>query len=191
MPIKVKELSAVDVNRLRHPGHMQNAVGGVSGLQSHVTPTGAKSWLPRCLVGAKRRHVGLGGYHDVSLSQARERAHEASDLVRHGIDPVECRKATTAALVASQKRGMTSARAMEKYLAGKLAEFDNEKHRKQWRATLDKYAIPELGEMPVDDITVQVDLSSCCAASSARLSHLAFENYRALHPSAECRRRGL
>jgi integrase len=158
MPIKVKELSALDVKRLKHPGHTHNAVyavGGVSGLQLQVTPTGAKSWLLRCMVGAKRRHVGLGGYPDVSLSQARERAREASDLVRHGIDPIEHRKATTAALVASQKRGMTFASAMEKYLAGKLAEFDNEKHRKQWRATLDKYAIPELGEMSVDDIAVQ------------------------------------
>jgi len=50
---------------------------------------------------------------------------------------------------------MTFARAMEKYLAGKLAEFDNEKHRKQWRATLDNYAVPELGSMIVSEISVQ------------------------------------
>jgi integrase len=61
----------------------------------------------------------------------------------------------TAALMVTQKRGMTFERAMEKYLVGKLAEFDNEKHRKQWRATLDRYAVPELGVMLVDDITVQ------------------------------------
>ena len=158
MPLKAREMSALEVNRLKHPGHGHNAtfaVGGVNGLQLQVTPTGARSWLLRCTVGAKRRHVGLGGYPDVPLTQARERAREARDLIRQGIDPIEHRKATTAALVASQNKGMTFARAMEKYLAGKLAEFDNEKHRKQWRATLDNYAVPELGGMFVSEISVQ------------------------------------
>jgi integrase len=44
---------------------------------------------------------------------------------------------------------------MSKYLAIKLLEFDNEKHRKQWRATLDQYAVPAVGGMLVADITVQ------------------------------------
>jgi len=43
---------------------------------------------------------------------------------------------------------------MERYLDGKLQEFDDEKHRKQWRATLDKYAIPKLGKILVADIDV-------------------------------------
>ena len=43
---------------------------------------------------------------------------------------------------------------MERFLKIKLAEFDNEKHRKQWRATLDAYAVPALGGMLVSDITV-------------------------------------
>ena len=158
MPVKAKELSALEIRRLKHPGHTHNAtfaVGGVDGLQLQVTPSGARSWLLRCTVGSKRRHVGLGGYPDVNLAQARERAREARELIRHGIDPIEHRKAATEALVASQKRGMTFSRAMERYLVGKLAEFGNEKHRKQWRATLDLYAAPELGGLLVDDITAQ------------------------------------
>jgi hypothetical protein len=107
------------------------------------------------MVGAKRRHLGLSGYPDVTVAQARERAREARDLVGQGIDPIEHRRATTAALVASQLCGLTFGRAMEKFLVGKLAEFDNEKHRKQWRATLDKYAVPKLGGVPVDEISVQ------------------------------------
>lgn len=158
MPVKVKELSALDVKRRKHPGHGHNAiiaVGGVDGLQLQINRTGAKSWLLRCMVGAKRRHIGLGGYPDVTLAQARERAREARDLIRQGIDPIEHRKAAIAALVASQKRGMTFKSAMEKYLVGKLAEFGNEKHRKQWRATLDRYAAPDLGNLLVADIAVQ------------------------------------
>lgn len=33
-----------------------------------------------------------------------------------------------------------------KYLAKKDGEFRNEKHRKQWRSTLDTYAAPECGQ---------------------------------------------
>ncbi|WMS43446.1 integrase arm-type DNA-binding domain-containing protein [Acuticoccus sp. MNP-M23] len=157
MPKKARELSALDVKRLRHPGHGLNAtfaVGGVDGLILQVTPTGARSWLLRCLVAGKRRHIGLGGYPDVPLAGARDRAREARELIRQGVDPVEHRKATAAALVAARKRGMTFSDAMERYLKNKLAEFRSDKHRKQWRSTLDAYAVPAVGDMLVSDIGV-------------------------------------
>jgi integrase len=157
MPRKAKELSPIEVKRLEHPGHTNNAtfaVGGIDGLLMQITPTGARSWLLRCNVGDKRRHMGLGGFPDVTLAGARERAREARDMIRQGVDPVEHRKATRAALVAAQKRGLTFAEAMEKYLVGKLAEFENPKHKKQWRATLDAYAVPMVGDMLVSDMGV-------------------------------------
>jgi integrase len=157
MPKKAKELSALEVKRLEHSGNRGNitfSVGGVDGLILQITPTGARSWLLRCQVGAKRRHIGLGGYPDVSLAQARERARESRDLIWQGIDPVEQRKANRAALAAAQQRGLSFADAMERFLIGKLQEFSNPKHQKQWRATLDAYAIPPLGNMLVSDIGV-------------------------------------
>jgi len=157
MPKKAKALSALEVKRLEHPGHGHNAtfaVGGIDGLLMQISATGARSWLLRCTVGDKRRHIGLGGYPDVTLAGARERAREARDMIRQGIDPVEHRKAARAALVAARKRGLTFSEAMEKFLVGKLAEFANAKHRKQWRATLDNYAVPALGGMLVSDIGV-------------------------------------
>jgi integrase len=157
MPRKARELTAVEVRRLEHPGRGRNltfAVGGVDGLMLQITPTGGRSWLLRCTVGAKRREIGLGGFPDISLAAARERAREIKELIWQGIDPVEQRKSVRASLIAAQRRGLTFEAAMEKYLAGKLAEFENPKHRKQWRATLDSYALPALGNMLVDDITV-------------------------------------
>ena len=157
MPKKARELKALEVNRLKHPGNHGNvtfAVGGVDGLLIQITPTGARSWILRCKVGERRRHIGLGGFPDVPLVSARERAREAREMIRNGIDPIEVRKAKAAALYAAQKRGMSFRKAKDKYLIGKLAEFDNAKHRKQWRATLDKYADPALGDMLVSDISV-------------------------------------
>ena len=79
MPRQAKELSAVEVKRLEHPGRGRNAtisVGGVSGLMLQITPNGGRTWLLRVMVGEKRREIGLGGYPDVTLAQARERARE-------------------------------------------------------------------------------------------------------------------
>lgn len=157
MPKKAKELSAIDVKRLAHPGNVGNVnvpVGGVAGLRLQITPTNAKSWLLITTVATKVRQIGLGGYPDVTLSQARDLAREMRDKISRGIDPVEERKAVKAALVAAQKRGLTFNAAVERYLAHKLEEFRNEKHRKQWKSTLDAYASPAIGGMLVSDITV-------------------------------------
>lgn len=158
MPRVAKELSALDVKRLRHPGSGGNAtfaVGGVSGLLMQVTPNNGRTWLLRVSVGGRRREIGLGGFPDVTLAQARDRAREAKDAIRRGVDPVEERKAARAALVAARHRGLTFADAVDKSLAAKLDGFRNAKHRDQWRNTLGTYALPQLGTMLVQEITVQ------------------------------------
>lgn len=157
MPKKAKELSALDVKRLAHPGGVGNVnfpVGGVAGLRLQVTPTNAKSWLLITTVASKVRQIGLGGYPDVTLSQARDLAREMRDKISRGIDPVEERKAAKAMLFAAQKRGLTFDDAVEKYLEHKLEELTNDKHRKQWRSTLMTYASPQIGKMLVSEITV-------------------------------------
>ncbi|EYD75856.1 putative P4-family integrase [Rubellimicrobium mesophilum DSM 19309] len=158
MPRQARELTPLEVKRLTHPGRGGNvtfAVGGVSGLLLQVTPTGGRTWLLRTTVGEKRREIGLGGFPDVPLAQARERAREAKAAIRRGIDPVEERKAARASLAAAQRRGLTFGLASDRFLVAKLTEFRNPKHQAQWRSTLDTYARPELGSMLVSDITVQ------------------------------------
>lgn len=157
MPKVAKELSPLDVKRLQHSGRGRNycvPVGGVAGLMLQITPNNGKTWLLRVKVGAKRREIGLGGYPTVTLAQARERARETRDAIWRGVDPVEERKAARAALEAAQRRGLTFADAVDAFLADKLAEFRNEKHKAQWRSTLDTYAGPAIGKMLVGDITV-------------------------------------
>ncbi|MGI3166782.1 tyrosine-type recombinase/integrase [Pseudooceanicola sp. 200-1SW] len=158
MPKVAKELSALEIKRLEHPGKGINhtvAVGGVAGLMLQITPNSGKTWLLRTVVGAKRREFGLGGYPEVSLAAARDRARELKGRIREGIDPTEERKAHKAALIAAQRRGMTFEDAVEKYLSAKLDQYKNPKHRQQWRNTLHTYAMPELGSMLVQDIVVQ------------------------------------
>jgi integrase len=66
---------------------------------------------------------------------------------------VEARKAARPALLSAQRRGQTFVEAFEKYAAKKLPELRTERYRDQWRATVEKYAFPELGGILVQDIT--------------------------------------
>ena len=85
----------------------------------------------------KRLDVLAGSPPPVSLAEAREQATDNKRPVRAGGDPLaEKRKA---------REVLTFSDAVERYLAGKLHEFRNEKHRKHWRATLDTYAAPVPG----------------------------------------------
>ncbi|MFZ3582572.1 tyrosine-type recombinase/integrase [Loktanella sp. DJP18] len=149
MPKRAKELSAIEVRRL---GRGVHNVGGVAGLLMQVSENGAQSWLLRVRVGHKRREIGLGPFPEVTLAKARERATETKTDIRKGIDPVESRKAARSALIASQRQGLTFIEAFEKYAAKKLPELRTERYREQWRATVEKYAFPELGGMLVQEI---------------------------------------
>lgn len=158
MPKMAAELSAIEIKRLKHSGSQGNiltAVGGVPGLYIQLLPSGGKTWILRIKVGDRRRDLGLGGYPEITLAVARDLAREARSKIRQGIDPIEERKAARSALIAARQRGLSFSNAVEKYLEAKLAEFRNEKHRKQWRSTLDNYAVPILGETLVQDVTMQ------------------------------------
>ena len=116
MPRVAKELTPVEVKRLTRTG--MHAVGGVTGLGLQISPNGqSRHWIYRTTYGGKRRHMGLGSFPTVTLAMARELAREAYLKIRAGIDPSKNERPTQSALVAAQKRGLTFADAMEKYLA--------------------------------------------------------------------------
>jgi integrase len=150
MPKKVPELAPIAIKNLTRKG--LHAVGGVSGLQIQINDNGAKSWILRTTIGQKRRDIGLGGYPDVTLSQAREKAREMKDLIRQGVDPVQARKDARSALIATQQKEITFEKAAKEYMAAKGAEWKNAKHCAQWESTLKTYAYPVIGRMQVKDI---------------------------------------
>jgi integrase len=153
MPKRAKEMGALDVKRLDVPG--LHAVGGVAGLCLDISSTGAKSWILRTMIGAKRRNIGLGAFPDVSLADARIKAKAARAKIEQGVDPIVERKLARLALLASQKPVLTFDMAAEEFMTSKkLAEFRNEKHAKQWRATLKTYASPIIGAKAVDQIVL-------------------------------------
>jgi hypothetical protein len=87
MARKQKELGALAISNIKDRGI--HFVGGVAGLAINVTKTGGRSWILRYQVDGKRRDMGLGGYPDVTLAQAKEKARAARALLAEGIDPIE------------------------------------------------------------------------------------------------------
>jgi integrase len=160
MPIKTRELSATEVRRLTYSVSKTtgkeypalHSVGGVAGLLLQVTPTGAKSWIYRTRIAGKRRSIGLGGFPDVTLGQARDKARETRDKIAEGIDPVEERQAKRRDLLAAQLSTMTFADAMADYIKMKSTEFRNPRQEQQWTNSLTTYALPHIGKVPVRDI---------------------------------------
>ena len=114
MAKKAEELSAIEVKGKTKPGLY--FVGGVAGLALQVLPSGGRTWILRMVIGSKRRDMGLGGYPDVPLAQAREDARKARAKVREGIDPIEEGRAAKSALKASQAAARTFKQAATAYL---------------------------------------------------------------------------
>jgi integrase len=130
--------------RTAEPGKHHDGNG--TGLFLRVDPNGGRFWIQRIVIRGKRREIGLGGYPIVTLARAREVALSNKRLAQAGGDPLSERRRA--------RETLTFGEAVNRYLSTKLEEFRNEKHRKQWRSTLDNYADPVLGDMPVGAIEV-------------------------------------
>lgn len=150
MARKSKELSALEVNRLKAPG--MHAVGGVSGLYLQVLPTGGRTWVLRTTVGGRRRDMGLGGFPDVTLAMARDKARQARLQVEQGVDPIEARRSARSALKASSAAARTFHDCSTAYIDAMAPEWRNPKHLQQWTNTLAQYADPVIGDMLVRDV---------------------------------------
>ena len=160
MPKIAKELSDAQVRRLKPKKGKPTyyAVGGVSGLLLQCRPpvpgnsVGARSWILRTIVGDKRRDLGMGGYPDVTLSMAREKARESKELIRQGIDPVAQKRAAKSALIRSQAKAVTFRQVAAAFIVKKGKEFKTAIQTQKLTSRLESYVYPHIGNMLVGDI---------------------------------------
>lgn len=142
-------LTAAKVRGRLAPGRHWD--GGGLGLHLVVRRDGGRQWAQRLAIGGKVRHLGLGSPPLVTLAEARDRATLNARQARAGGDPLAEKRRTRTAT----RTALTFAEAAERYLAAKAAQFRSEKHAKQWRATLDAYALPVIGTRPVEGVEMR------------------------------------
>jgi integrase len=136
----MSKLTALGVKRAGTGRH-----GDGGGLYLVVSNSGSREWGLRFQANGKRRDIGLGSASTVALSDARDAAEDIRRAIRKGHDPVAARrreKATTptfreaAVMVHNEHR----------------PSWKNPKHAAQWLSTLEAYAFPALGDLPVNQI---------------------------------------
>jgi len=139
-----KKLSAQYLNSNLDAGRYYDDNG--TGLNIHVRKSGSKNWSQRLRINGKQIELGLGSYPTVSLTEARSLAAKNKALSAQGINPKTHKEKPTII--------PTFAEIADTVLEIKNAELTNEKHKAQWRSTLEQYAFPTIGSLPVNQITV-------------------------------------
>ncbi len=109
-----------------------------------------RSWvfIYRSPLTGLRREMGLGPLKLVSLTRAKELAHRHCLAVYEGRDPLEERRAARP----KAEDLLTFRQVAELYIGVHEQTWRNPKHRAQWRATLETYAYPILGNVAVKDV---------------------------------------
>jgi integrase len=130
-------LTAKRVDHLHKPGRHPDG----DGLYLQITPTGVKSWVLRYERAGRERMLGLGTLHDFSLTEARERARRARQLLADGVDPIDAKRAQR--IVPT----LTFRQAVEAYNA--LHEQKWTSRRPQFLSSLRQHAFPILGDLPL------------------------------------------
>ena len=128
------------------------ADGGSLYLQ--ISAVGTKSWVFRFTSPAsgKRREMGLGPLITLSLAEARDRALNCRKLLLDGVDPIDQRVVQRQQAQPVITKLPTFDECADKFIVAKRPEWANAKHAAQWEATLNTYASPIIGKLPVDQI---------------------------------------
>ena len=148
-------LTARTVSTLTEPGRY----GDGRGLWLQVSRARTKSWLFRYMLNGRARQMGLGPVDTVSLAQARDKAVECRKLLLDGIDPIEARRAERDKARLEAARSLSFRQCAKRYIAAHEPSWRNAKHRAQWANTLETFAYPVLGELPVATIDTALVLN--------------------------------
>ncbi|MPS70932.1 MAG: site-specific integrase [Novosphingobium sp.] len=136
-------LTDAKVRTLKEPGTYPDG----EGLKLKISPTGSKSWTWVFTFEGRRREAGFGRYPAVSLKEARAKRVEGERLRDDDIDPIKGAGHTP------DSRPATFGEIALDYIADHESGWKNDKHRQQWRNTLQTYGKP-IWNMPVDQIGV-------------------------------------
>lgn len=129
---------------------VRNAKPGIygdgAGLYLRVKPTGSKSFVLRVQFMGNRQDIGLGGYPaDLTLSEAREKAHHLRKLARQGKN-AKAERDREKVVIPTFKEAVGLSHA-------ELSKGWSDKHAGAFKASLTDHVVPKIGSKRVDHIT--------------------------------------
>ncbi len=132
-------LSATRAKAIKDPGRYSD--GG--GLHLYISKAGRKSWVQRITIDGRRRDIGLGAFPTVSLAQAREKAADNRAAVAAGRNPLAEKRSPAMPTFREAARTVHEAN---------KPRWRNGRHSAGWIQTLERHAMPALGNTPLDRI---------------------------------------
>lgn len=133
------KLTAAGAKALSKPG--LHGDGGT--LYLHVSAGGSRSWIQRIVFRRRRHDLGLGAFPAVPLAEARRRAAANRLLVAAGGDPLKGRRRAAVP---------TFREAAEQTYRAHRPRWRNAKVAAVWLQSMERYAFPSIGSLPVDDV---------------------------------------
>jgi integrase len=127
------------------------------GLHLWIKANQRKYWIFRFTVERKRHNISLGGYPEIGLKQARERAIEARSLLNKGACPIKEKNASKA--LNSNAKSPNFREFALNYIETMRPNWRNPKHAEQWVSTVERFAVPYIGQMRLDEIQTEHVLS--------------------------------
>lgn len=128
------------------------------GLHLAVASSGSASWVYRYKIAKRSHEMGLGSLDCVTLAEARDLADAARRKARAGINPLEERRAAEIAAGVDRAKTMTFRQCAESYIAAHRAAWRSPKHAQQWPTSLERFAYPVIGDLPVSAIDLHLVL---------------------------------
>lgn len=90
----------------------------------------------------------------IGLADARLKAAECRRLLADGIDPIAARDAERSQQALEDARAITFDKCADAFIKAHSSGWKNQKHVKQWTATIRTYVTPVFGSLPVQAIDV-------------------------------------
>jgi integrase len=120
---------------------------------TRVYPATDKNGQPHKRAGQPQaREMGLGSFDTVTLAMARVAADECRRHLTAGIDPIDQREQQREAERVEAAKTMTFDACRKTYITAHEPSWRNAKHRQQWTNTLETYATPVFGDLPVQAV---------------------------------------
>jgi integrase len=150
-------LTAKRVSKLLRKGAAGRHHDG-DGLSLKIVNQRNASWVLRYQLAGRERWMGLGSAKTFSLSEARERARREKQKLADRIDPLEARRGERIAAKLAAAKAMSFAEAAKTYHQQHAGKWRSVKHAQQFINSLEQYAYPVIGALPVSSIDTNLVL---------------------------------
>ena len=124
----------------------------VKGLHLWVKTNLNKYWVFRFSYLGKQQNMSLGVFPATTINEARQKALQARNELKNGVNPLQIKKASKVSLAGEKATFMEFAKVC---IEMKRPEWRNAKHAAQWTYSLETFAYPIIGDKGLDQIDTE------------------------------------